>query len=84
MSRLTTPPCSPASLTNDLLSFHALFMAIVRFAVEKYGGRVRKDPSSGTTYVDIPDWAEDACLQELGNLVGPGSPLNGYLSFLRD
>jgi hypothetical protein len=84
MSKLPSPPCSPVSLTNDLLSFHALFMAIIRFAVEKYGGNLRKDPATGTTYVDIPDWAEDACLQELGALVGPGSPLNGYLSFLQD
>jgi hypothetical protein len=73
---------SPKILTSDLVSFHALFLAVIRFAVEKHGGTIKTDPATGVTRLDIPDWAEDVCFQELGDLVGPGKPLNGYLAFL--
>ncbi len=75
--------CTPDTLTSDLALFHALFLSVVRFAVEKYGGSVETDPITGTTYVDIPLWAEEVCLEELGELVGPGKPLNAYLPFLQ-
>lgn len=49
-------------------------MALVRFAVEKYGGTMETDTATGVTLLDIPDWAEEACLRELGQLVGPSGP----------
>jgi hypothetical protein len=67
---------------DDLARFHAFFLAVIRFAVEKYGGTIRTDLISGETRLHIPNWAEEACFEDLGQLVGPGKPLNGYLPFL--
>ncbi len=72
----------PEILTSDLIGFYALFRSVVRFAVGKYGGIMATDPATGTTYVDIPIWAEDACFEELAQLVGPGKPLHSFLPFL--
>jgi hypothetical protein len=82
MARYETTSNSSAILTNDLIGFHALFLAVIRFAVEKYGGTLRTDSANGVTQLDIPNWAEDVCFHELGELVGPGKPLNGFLAFL--
>jgi hypothetical protein len=82
MTRYESTWNTPKALTSDLTNFHALFLAIIRFAVEKYGGAMETDLATGTTSIEIPDWAREACFQELGELVGPGKPLNGYLSFL--
>ena len=71
-------------LTSDLTAFYALFRSVIRFAVGKYGGTMATDPATGTTYIDIPIWAEDACFEELAQLVGPGRPLNSFLPFLVD
>lgn len=73
---------TPETFINDLIGFHAFFLAVIRFAVEKYGGTMCTDLSSGATRVHIPDWAEEICLHDLGQLVGPGRPLNAYLPFL--
>ena len=73
---------TPETLTSDLISFHALFLAVIRFAIGKYGGAMETDPATGVTYIDVPDWSHEACFQELGELMGPGKPLNSYLSFL--
>jgi len=72
---------TPETLTNDLIGLHAFFLAVVRFAVGKYGGTIRTDLRSGVTQLHIPDWAEEVCFQDLGQLVGPGKPLNAYLAF---
>ncbi|MBW2108058.1 MAG: hypothetical protein JRI36_05250 [Deltaproteobacteria bacterium] len=72
----------PQILTYDLVCFQALVLSIVRFAVEKYGGTMATDTDTGMTRLDIPDWAEEPCLRELGQLVGPGTPLNRYLTLL--
>lgn len=68
--------------SDDLAGFHAFFLAVIRFAVEKYGGTMRTDLISGETRLHIPNWAEEACFEDLGQLVGPGKPLSGYLPFL--
>jgi hypothetical protein len=70
------------TLADDLMGFHALFLAVIRFAVGKYGGTVFTDLSSGVTQLHIPDWAQETCLEDLGKLVGPGKPLNAYWAFL--
>ena len=66
----------------DLAGVYALFLAIVRFAVERYGATLDTDPATGATCVGIPDWAEDVCHQELWDLLGPGKPLTGFLPFI--
>jgi hypothetical protein len=84
MARFQSSWAPPEILTSDLTGFYALFRSVVRFAVGKYGGIMATDPATGTTYVDIPIWAEDACFQELAQLVGPGKPLHSFLPFLVD
>jgi hypothetical protein len=83
MASYEKPLNMPEMMIGDLVRFQALFLAIIRFAVEKYGGTMQKDPATGETHLDIPDWAEDVCFQELAELVAPGKPLSGCLAFLR-
>jgi hypothetical protein len=82
MARYASTWNTPEILTSDLVNFHALFLAVIRFAVEKYGGTITTDQATGITHLDIPDWAEEICFRELRELVGPGKPLNGYLALL--
>jgi hypothetical protein len=84
MTRFQSPWDPQEILTSDLTGFYALFRSVIRFAVGKYGGTMTTDPATGTTYVDIPIWAENACLEELAQLVGPGKPLHSFLPFLVD
>ena len=69
-------------LTSDIPVFYALFVSIIRFAVEEHGATMETDPATGSTHIDVPCWAEGACLEELARLVGPGKPLNSFLPFL--
>jgi hypothetical protein len=64
---------TPDIFPTDLTAYCVLFLSFIRFTVEKYEGTMETDPATGTTYIDIPDWAKDACIQELVNLLGPGS-----------
>jgi len=68
----------PDTLTSDLTAFCVLFLSFIRFTVEKYGGTMETDPATGTTYVGIPDWAKDACMQELADLAEPGNQLTRH------
>jgi hypothetical protein len=64
---------TPDTFTTDLTAYCALLRSFIRFTVEEYGGTMETDPVTGTTYIGIPDWAEDACIQELVSLVGPAA-----------
>ena len=83
MARETSHLNIPEMMSSDLVRFHALFSTVVRFSVEKYGGTMQKNPATGETQLAVPEWAEDVCLQELGELVAPDKPLSGCLAFLR-
>ena len=72
----------PETLTSDLIGFRALCLAVIRFAVGKYGGAISTDPFTGETRLNIPYWAEDIWFHELRELVGPGKPLNSFLILL--
>jgi hypothetical protein len=84
MAQFQSTLTRPNILNSDLTGFYALFRSVIRFAVGKYGGTMATDRTTGTTYIDIPIWAEDACFEELAQLVGPGRPLNSFLPFLGD
>ena len=65
---------TPDTFTSDLTAYCALLLSFIRFTVEEeYGGTIETDQGTGTTYIGIPDWAEDACIQKLVNLVGPAA-----------
>jgi hypothetical protein len=73
---------SPEKFNCDLTGFYALSLSIIRFAVKKYGGTLETDPVSGCMCINMPPWSEDACRQELWGLLGPGKPLNAFLTLL--
>jgi hypothetical protein len=82
MTKYTFNLNAPEISKADLTGVYALFLSIVRFAVEKYGATMDTDPETGATYIGIPDWADDVCHQELWELLGPGKPLTGFLPFI--
>ncbi len=71
-------------LTNDLPIFYALFLSIIRFATEKYGGTLETDRITGSAHIHIPHWAAYAYTEELRELMGPGKPLNDFFYLLDD
>jgi len=60
---------------------HALFTCILRPVVEKYGGTIEIDPATQSPIISIPQRTKVACFEELGELLAPGTPLNGLLPF---
>ncbi len=60
---------------------HALFTCILRPIVEKHGGRIQIDPATQSPLISIPQRTKVACFEELGELLAPGTPLNGLLPF---
>jgi hypothetical protein len=48
----------------------ALFSCVVRLIVEKYGGGVELDCTSGTILLDIPQSKTPACIEELQEVLG--------------
>lgn len=69
---------TPDTFTTDLTAYCALLLSFIRFTVEKYEGTMETDPATGATYIAIPDWAEDTCIEELGSLVRPGKPFTSH------
>jgi hypothetical protein len=60
---------------------HALFTCILRPVVEKHGGTIDIDPATQSPIISIPQRTKCACFEELGQLLAPGTPLNGLLPF---
>jgi hypothetical protein len=60
---------------------HALFTCILRPVVEKHGGTIEIDPATLHPIISIPQTTKVACFEELGQLLAPGTPLNGLLPF---
>ncbi len=75
---------APETSNGDLVGFYALFLSIIRFALEKHGGTIQHDPAEGGILIGIPPRTEDECRKELWDLLGPGRPLNSFLMFLAD
>jgi hypothetical protein len=71
----TTEVCS------ERARVHALFTCILRPVVEKHEGTIEIDPSTQNPIISIPQRTKDACFEELGELLAPGTPLNGLLPF---
>ena len=59
----------------------ALFVCVLRPVVEKHGGSICVDPETHQPLISIPPSTKDACFEELGQLLAPGSPLNDLLPF---
>lgn len=70
----------PGLSTIDKARLHVLFLCLVRFVVEKHGGTMETDPATHNAHVRIPERDRVACFEELGELLGPGSPVNDLLS----
>ena len=64
---------------SDAFGYHALFLAVIRFAVEKYGGTMHTDQATGVTRLEVPEWAQHICSQELKALFGSGKSNQGLL-----
>ena len=69
MKNSATTNCLPDPVLTDLIRVSALFLSLIRFAVVKHGGRIERDPLSGSTHLYIPKWAQEACFKELGTLI---------------
>lgn len=71
--------------TTEMLSerarVHALFTCILRPVVEKHGGTIEIDRATHHPIISIPQTTKTACFEELGELLAPGTPLNGLLPF---
>ena len=71
--------------TTEMLSerarVHALFACVLRPVVEKHGGTIEIDPGTHQPIISIPQTTKVACFEELGELLAPGTPLNGLLPF---
>jgi hypothetical protein len=75
---------TPEILTSDLPIFYALFLSIVRFATEKYGGTMATDLVTGSTRIHVPHWTAYAYMEEIRELMGPGKALNDLFCLLDD
>ena len=70
-----------AEMLSERARVHALFTCILRPVVEKHGGRIEIDPATHNPIISIPQRTKVACFEELGELLAPGTPLNGLLPF---
>jgi hypothetical protein len=70
----------PGLSTIEKARLHILSLCFIRSVVEKHGGSMETDPATHDAHIKIPKRVRAACFEELGELLGPGTPLHSVLS----
>jgi len=58
-----------ADIPDHELRIRCLTRCLVRFVVEKYGGKVEIDPQTNKTEIAVPHEREEECIKELRDLL---------------